>query len=106
MRPGVTRDIKFEGYIFKQLPIYERGGIPIKSFFLSYKQGTHQGLRVGRALFFDIMKILTKHGESKSGLSTYYISIRHALSIFVKMMKRVSLINSQKKLKILILKTK
>ena len=40
--------------------------------------------------FVELTRLLTKRGESKAGLSTYYINLRYSASVFTQMMKRVS----------------
>ena len=37
----------------------------------------------------DIVKLLTKQGESKAGLSSYYTQMRYCGEVFVQMMKQV-----------------
>ena len=46
--------------------------------------------RVGRHTFALIVKLLTRRGEAKAGLSTYYISLRYSGNIFISMMKRLA----------------
>ena len=44
---------------------------------------------VGEPTFKDILKLLTMHGASKSGLSTYYIKFRHDKTVFDAMLDRI-----------------
>ena len=53
-----------------------------------------QEKQVGRQTFNDMIKLLTKRGETKAGLSTYYIRMRYASNLFVSMMKRVCNLDS------------
>ena len=44
-------------------------------------------------LFYDIVKLLTMRGESKSGLSTYYIKFYHGKNFFDHMLDRIGQID-------------
>ena len=44
---------------------------------------------MGFSTFHDIVKLLTMCGESKSGLSTYYIKFHHGKIIFDHMLDRI-----------------
>ena len=55
----------------------------------SYKELFTASQRIGRDTFRDVVRFLTKRGESKSGVSTYYIQFRYASSVFVKMINRI-----------------
>ena len=90
VKPGVTRDVSIAGNTFKNMPVDERGGKSIESINEAYNNSFAEGERVGRDTFVDLTKLLTKKGESKAGLSTYYINLRYSASIFTQMMKRVS----------------
>lgn len=89
LKAGVTRDVKFDGHLFKDMPVYERGGKSIRSLNDSYNASFDKDHRVGRDTFFHIAKFLTKRGESKAGLSTYYIQLRYSGNIFTRMMTRL-----------------
>ena len=39
--------------------------------------------------FHDIVKLLTMRGESKAGLSTYYIKLYHGKNVFDTMLDRI-----------------
>ena len=41
-------------------------------------------------LFTEIVKLLTKRGESKTGLLIYYIQLQYCCNMFVRIMKRVT----------------
>jgi len=90
VKPGVTRDVRIAGNTFKNMPVYERSGKNIESINEAYNNTFAEGERVGRDTFVELTKLLTKKGESKAGLSTYYINLRYSASIFTQMMKRVS----------------
>ena len=90
VKPGVTRDVRITGDTFKNMPVYKRGGKSIESINDAYNIIFSEGERVGRNTFVELTKLLTKKGESKAGLSVYYINLRYSASIFTQMMKRVS----------------
>ena len=46
--------------------------------------------RVGKHTFSLLLNLLTKRGESKAGLSTYYINLRYCSRVFSNMMKRLN----------------
>lgn len=89
LKAGVVRDVKFDGYLFKNLPVYERGGRSIKALKKSYDDSFDKEDRVGWHTFLSLIQLLTRRGESKAGLSTYYIQLRYSASVFVRMMKRI-----------------
>lgn len=89
LKAGVVRDVKYDGYLFKDMPVYERGGKSIRALNKSYNDTFDKDKRVGQHLFFDLMKFMTRRGESKAGLSTYYIQLRYSGSVFIRMVKRV-----------------
>lgn len=87
VKPGVCRDVNLAGHLFKALPIFDRGGKPVKELFSVYKEAhPEDDQRVGFPTFKDIMQLLTLRGAAKNALSTYYIKFRHAATVFVEMM--------------------
>ena len=91
VKPVVDCDVCIAGNTSNNVPVHEQGGKSIKSFFDAYCSAFQDRQeRVGRDTFAELIKLLTKKGESKAGLSTYYISLRYNSKIFVMMMKRVS----------------
>lgn len=90
VKPGVLRDVTISGNIFKNIPIYERGGKSVESLYEAYKKSFPKKDVIGRDTFTDLGKLLTKRGESKAGLSTYYIQLRYSGKILVEMMKRIT----------------
>ena len=48
---------------------------------------------MGFGIFHDIFKLLTMRGESKAGLSTYYIKFRHGKNVFDAMLDRIGEMN-------------
>ena len=89
VKPGVVRDVTIAGHTFESLPVYERGGKSIESLNEAYSTVYRKEERVDIHLFVDIVKLITKRGEAKVGLSTYYINFRYCSSVFVKIMKRI-----------------
>ena len=89
VKPGVARDISIAGHVFKSMPVYERGGKSIESLNETYNSLQEKEDRVGRDTFTDIVKLLTKRGETKAGLSTYYIQLRYNSQVFTNMLKRI-----------------
>lgn len=88
VKPGVVRDVTVADHRFTNMPLYERGGKSVERLFEAYKSVHPENQRIGRILFIDIVKLLTKRGESKAGLSTYYINLRYASSVFKQMQFR------------------
>ena len=90
VKPGVVRDVNIVGNIFRNLPVYERGGKSIKSLTEAYNNSFIASERVGKHTFSLLLNLLTKRGESKAGLSTYYINLRYCSRVFSNMMKRLN----------------
>lgn len=91
LKPGITRDVSIAGHKFLNMPVYERGGQNLKKMFRTYKEVFAEDTvkLIGRDLFCDVAKLLTKRGEAKAGLSTYYINFRYRSQIFNKMLNRL-----------------
>lgn len=88
-KPGRMRNVKIAGHTFTNLPVYERGGQSFESMFDAYKAAFEGEERIGYDTFVDILKLLTTRGESKAGLSTYYVKFRHLRDVFFAMLKRI-----------------
>ena len=72
------RNVTIASHKFKNIPVYERDGKCMQSLFKEYQDtlpGDKGSIRF--STFHDIFKLLTMRGESKYGLSTYYIKFRH-----------------------------
>ena len=68
------RNVTITGLNFKNLPMYEPSGKALEGMFKTYKDALPEdGYLVGESTFNDILNMLKMSGESKSGLSTYYI---------------------------------
>ena len=70
--------------------MYKRGGKFIRILFKGYKDTLPEDkFSIGFPTFCDIFKLLTLHGESKSGLSIYYIKYRGGKTVFDHMLDRI-----------------
>ena len=74
----MIRDATIDGHIFTNLPVYETGGKSQVNVYDNYKLLTPKEDQLGRTTFLNVIKLLTKRGEAKARLSTYYISVRHS----------------------------
>ena len=84
------QNITIAGHKFKNIPVYERGGKSIQSFFNNtsmHYQNTK--VQIVFTTFHDIVKLLTMCGESKSGLSKYYIKFCHGKNFFDHILDRI-----------------
>jgi hypothetical protein len=91
-RPGVTRNVKFSNHVFRNMPVYIRGGDPIReNLYKEYGrcQREEGAKAIGKHTFEELTKLLTKKGECKTGLSTYYIKLRYATDQYQKMITRL-----------------
>ena len=88
VKPGLSRNIKLGGHLFRNLPIYDRGGQATKDLYAAYKRSFDDTL--GLPTFRDLVKLLTKRGETKAGLSTYYIRFRYVGRVFECMLGRLA----------------
>ena len=77
---------RIEQTTYFNLPIYYRGGQSVNALYISYAKSFKIIIRLNE--FQNAVKSLTKRGESKGGLSTYYIIIRN-LIIFEEMLQRL-----------------
>jgi hypothetical protein len=90
VKPGITREVNIAGHVFHALPVYERGGTAIRDLFNTYVNAfPEKETRVGEPTFRDVVKLITKRGESKAGLSTFYIKLRYASQTFSLMLRRL-----------------
>lgn len=90
-RPGITRSITVGEYTFDFLPVYQRGGKNAKKLFKEYakSQMEHGETFLGRHSFNELVKFLSKKGETKTGLSTYYVKLAHAFDNLGKMLEKI-----------------
>ena len=88
VKPGTSRNIKLGGFVFRNLPIFCRGGQSVEDLFHAYKSSCDETL--GLPTFRDLVKSLTKRGETKAGLSTYYIRFRYVGLVFERMLGRLA----------------
>ena len=70
--------------------MYDRGGKALEGMLKTYKYALPEGEDLaGEPTFNDIVKLMTMCGESKYGLSTYYIKLRHGKTVFDAMLDRI-----------------
>ena len=70
--------------------MYDRGGKALEGMFKNYMNALPDGDDIlGEPTLKDIVKLPTMNGESKSGLSTYYIKLRHVKTVFDAMLDRI-----------------
>ena len=93
-KAGRLRNITIYGQKFKIIPIYERDDKCIRSFCKEYQYALpEEEGSIVFTTFNDIVKILTVCGESKSGLSTYYIKFCHDNNVFGHILDRIGKID-------------
>ena len=80
--PGRSRSVKLDGQVINNLPVCDRGGHSIDGLFKQYKEDVGEENAIGRDSFTTLIKLLTKKGEAKAGLSAYYTRFRHACATF------------------------
>ena len=87
----MIRDITIEGHTFTNLPVHKTGGKLQANMYDNYKLLTPKENQLGRTTFLDVIKLLTKRGEAKARLSTYYISLRHSGKHFLDIILRLTM---------------
>ena len=93
MKPGTLRNVHVAGHLFKDMHVYDRGEHSFEYLLNTYINAyPNVDERVGKHTFHDLIKLMTKCGEAKAGLSTYYIRFRNASKIFVEMMDRLKIL--------------
>ena len=82
--PGRCRSVKLDktGPAINNLPVYDRGGHSINDLFSRYQNDVGRENAIGYPTFASLVKLLTKKGEAKTGLSAYYTRFRHACSTY------------------------
>ena len=85
---GVMRDVRMSVETFSHMDVYENGRHSIDDIFISFKKehppnGT-DGTRTNIIfeMFNIMMKFLTVRGETKEGLSSYYINLLYNSKVF------------------------
>eukprot|EP00957_Ditylum_brightwellii_P208975 15359731-Ditylum_brightwellii.AAC.1 len=81
-KQGQCCNVRLDGHIFHNLPVFERGGQTVKGLHHAYVQSFHPNNTMCITTFKDLVRMLTKCGEAKCGLSTHYIRFRNACSLF------------------------
>lgn len=89
VRPGIVRNVRMGSAVFENVPIYERGGLSLKNVFDKYCTIVEEERRVGTNMFYAIVKVLTKKGETRCGMSSYYVDLRHHSIIIDRMLLRI-----------------
>ena len=86
-RHGMIKDVRVDNYTFRNLPMYERGGKSCISLFNEYRDGEQSlnGPTEGKKTLFELIKFMTKAGESKTGLLTFYVKLTHHIIVFKEM---------------------
>ena len=88
VRPGQCRSVRLGSHLFCNLPIYDIGGENVRILHAAY--ATLFETAIGFKKFQDVVKLLTKHGKTKAGLSTYYIWFRSLSQVFEGMLRRLA----------------
>ena len=70
------------------LPIYDRGGENVRILHAAY--ATSFETTIGLKDFQDVVNFSTKRGETKAGLSMYYIWFRSLSQLFEGMLQRMA----------------
>ena len=84
------RNVTISGHKFKNIHVYERSGKCIQILFKEYQDTLPEDeCSIGFDTFHDIVKLLTMRGESKSGLSAYYIKLGHGRNVFDHILDRI-----------------
>ena len=86
---GLVRDVKFDGHVFQNLPVYSSGGKSLMKYYDLYKTLYPIEDRIGRDNFLKVSKLLCKKGKQRAGLSTYYVRIRDVGEVIGRMIKRM-----------------
>lgn len=60
--------------------------------FRAYKDDVTESLTIGNPTFSDIVKLQSKQGQTKAGLSTYYIRTCDKGNIYISMLHRAQFI--------------
>lgn len=95
--PGDTRTVTLAGTVFKNLPVYNRGGQSLADIWMKYKSVVvEEKDRVGEKTFYEIIHLLSTKGQMKDCLSTFYIALRHLDKVFADMMDRIATIDALK----------
>lgn len=74
---GRVRNVRLITHVFKNVPIFERGGQSIKELIEIYHAAVLESKWLNHRLFNSIMNLLTKRGEARCGLSSQYIDLNY-----------------------------
>ena len=88
---GMTWNEKIDGHIFRNTPVYSRGGKSLMALFYDYRRlNPNKKLSIGCDNFFKIGFLLCKKGEIRTGLSSYYIKLRDIGEVLASMLDRIA----------------
>ena len=81
LKDGHLHNVTIDGHKFKNMFVYKCGRKFKQSLFKEYQDAVpEEEGSTEFATFHDIVNLLTVRGESKVGLSTYYINLCHGKS--------------------------
>ena len=94
-RPDIICDVRLQTHTFCNLPVHEKGGKSILNLYNEHRNRIkiQQQTPLGRHIFFELIRIMTKADESKIDLSTYYVKIVHHNELFNEIMDHISAIS-------------
>ena len=85
--PGRTRNVKIDGHILHNMPVYSLGGKNRLTVFNSYRLlHPNKESSIGRDNFLKFSKMLCEKREIKTGLSSYVVCVRevgHSFEVVV-----------------------
>ena len=93
--------LKVSEFTFDFLLVYSTGSKRFLDLFLEYKdtQVKLSKMCLGKKIFTEVTKFLSKKGESKTELSTYYMKLAHTLSLFTSILQRLNTMEELKSIK-------
>ena len=86
-RPAFSRNVSMFGHTFEGMPVYERGETTVRDAYKGYT--TNREEPIGYKLFASILYILTLPGESKTGLSSYFVEFLHVRNVISEMITTI-----------------
>ena len=88
-KPGIVRSMTVFGHYFSSMPVLERGGKSKSVLFEKYKNKRENHL--GRDTFVGLVDLLSRKSKIYTGLSTYFVDVKHMTNEFSLMMKRIAI---------------
>ena len=77
---------------FTNVSVYETEGKAKTGLYDNFQFSTPKVEQVVRPTYFDVLKLLTKRGETKAELSTYYMSFRCYSKLFEDLLLRLRIL--------------